>query len=395
VLLDCFTCHQFCAGCSRYRDAKKFSEHTQCYDCRAREPVSETSINLVLHPTRAPPLFDEDHSVGAHVSFATRMLIVIMNLLGFSMSLIVEWSGHTQHSIDRWIDRFEQTGNVLDEPRTGRPRITNETVDAAIISAAEEEKFITPRVIRDKVRVQASKRTVRRRLNEAGLFGRVARFSWPLSEEHINQRLDFATEYADWTGDNWSTVLFTDEAHIWLDNQSQIWVQRPEDTAFLDQYMVHRPPSHDKISLWAGFSALGVTQIHIITGTLDSDKLIDILAIELPRYTRRVWGSGSWNLLQDNSPIHTSEAVTEWLDSKNVRRFKFPSYSPDLNPMENVWALLKRELDHDFHANLVELHDAILDCWNNISLDILLVLVESMPRRLEAVRVQRGFKTKY
>jgi hypothetical protein len=323
------------------------------------------------------------------------MLIVIMNLLGFSMSLIIQWSGRTQLTINHWIDRFEQADNVLDELRIGRPRITHESVDAAIVSAAEEAKFITPRVIRDRLQVRVSKRTIRRRLDEAGLFGRVARFSWPLSQENIDARLAFATDYADWDGNDWSRVLFTDECHIWLDNQSQIWVQRPEDAAYLDPYMVHRSPSHEKISIWAGFSVTGVTRIHVIHGNLNAVKLVDILATELPKYTGRVWGSREWYLLQDNSPIHRANELKDWLDSKNVRRFDFPPYSPDLNPMENIWAWLKKKLDHDCYENVDELQTALLDTWNSMPIDILFALVKSMPDRLEAVRAQRGFKTKY
>jgi transposase len=100
-------------------------------------------------------------------------------------------------------------------------------------------------------------------------------------------------------------------------------------------------------------------------------------------------------LLQDNSPVHTSDEVQDWLADNEIPRFDFPRYSPDLNPMENLWAYLKRELDHDFYENTEQLAVAVQNQWNKIPLEILLALVESMPHRLEAVRVHRGFKTKY
>jgi transposase len=352
-------------------------------------------MTVVLNPVHPAPLFDEDRSVGAHVTFATRILIVIMNLLGFSMSYIMQWTGRTQLTIKHWIDRFEQAGNVLDAPRTGRPHITSEEVDAAIVSAAEEAKFITPRVIRNQLHIPVSKRTVRRRLDEAGLFGRVARFSWPLSQDTIDARLAFANDYGNWDGDDWSRVLFTDECNVWLQAHGQVWVQRPEDAAYLDEYMVHRSPSRDKVSIWAGFSATGVTRIHMIDGNLNAPQLVGILASEIQPYVRRVWGTQQWYLLQDNSPIHQSNEVSDWFDTKNIRRFDFPAYSPDLNPMENLWAWLKRQLDQAFYTNVAELRDAVVKAWNNIPVDILFALVKSMPDRLEAVRVQRGFKTKY
>ena len=94
-------------------------------------------------------------------------------------------------------------------------------------------------------------------------------------------------------------------------------------------------------------------------------------------------------------PDSPSKPVKDWLDSKNVRRFDFPPYSPDLNPIENVWAWLKKELDHNFYENVDELRTTLLDTWNSMPIDILFALVKSMPDRLDAVRAQRGFKTKY
>jgi transposase len=324
-----------------------------------------------------------------------RALLVIMHKLGFSTPLIVQWSGHTLRTIRHWITHFEQHGEVLDEPRRGRPRATTQELDEAIISIAEEQRFVTPRMVRNQLRAPVSTRTIRNRLDEAGLFGRVARISYPYTEEHIDKRLQFANDYAGWDGNDWSTVLFCDEAHIWLGGASQIWVQRPEDTAFLDEYMIHGGARHARISVWAGFSALGLTRIHVVEGNLDSTKLIGIFSAELIQYARRTWPDQAWNLLQDNSPIHNADDVQDWLDDKGVIRFDFPKYSPDLNPMENLWASLKREVEKDFPTNIEELTESVRKCWSEIPLELLLVLASSMTKRLEAVRVVRGFRTKY
>jgi hypothetical protein len=126
----------------------------------------------------------------------------------------MEW--YPLSTIHRWVNRFSAAGDVLDAPGRGRRRVTTQEIDAAIVSLAEEEKFITPRVIRNRLGVRASVRTIRRRLDEAGLFGRVAQISWPLSQDVIQERLTFAEDYAGWDGNDWGSVLFSDEACIWL-----------------------------------------------------------------------------------------------------------------------------------------------------------------------------------
>ena len=79
--------------------------------------------------------------------------------------------------------------------------------------------------------------TIRRRLNEAGLFGHVARKEYPFTSDHIRKRLSFGNGYQGWTEDQWDTVLFSDETHIEMGPHGQVWVQRPLGAAFEPHYM--------------------------------------------------------------------------------------------------------------------------------------------------------------
>lgn len=265
----------------------------------------------------------------------------------------------------------------------------------AIVDLAIDRRFVTPRGITHELQLALSHDTVRRRLDEAGLFGRVARKEYPFTPDHIRARLSFANGYASWTEANWDTVVWSDECHIECGQHGQVWVQRPVGAALDPQYIGHKVPHPPRLSIWGCMSGTGVGGLHIFTDTLDAPLMRTILSTHLLPSAARLVPSSTWWFQQDNDPKHTSRLVQHWLFTHGIQTIDFPPYSPDLSPIENLWANLKRRVEHRSARNIDELAVHVREEWAATDPTFLSSVVHSMPRRCQLVVQNSGHKIHY
>ena len=98
--------------------------------------------------------------------------------------------------------------------------------------------------------------------------------------------------------------------------------------------------------------------------------------------------------MHDNDPKHTSGLVEDWLKQKTIQTLPWPSFSPDINPIENLWDELERKVKKHQPKNLQELEVQLTQEWNNIELSVLEKLVDSVASRLYERVKMKGYPTK-
>ena len=93
--------------------------------------------------------------------------------------------------------------------------------------------------------------------------------------------------------------------------------------------------------------------------------------------------------------VNVLKFVGTWLFNNGIQLIDFPPYSPDLNPIENLWSDLARRVEQFQCETMEELQDIVAEEWKKTSKQLLRKLAKSMPARCQAVIDAKGDHTIY
>ena len=107
--------------------------------------------------------------------------------------------------------------------------------------------------------------------------------------------------------------------------------------------------------------------------------------------------STQWMFAQDNAPPHTSIAAKEYCRAASIRCLPWPSCSPDMNPIENVWAWLKRVVRRKVQLGncLDKLAAHITSAWESMPQEMVDRYISRMPERIGSLIKEKGGHTDY
>jgi transposase len=337
------------------------------------------------------------------LSVGKRAQVHLLHTDGLSQRQIANRLGVSRGAVRRCIDRLKEDNSespsYKSRQRSGRPRATSTRTDISIIKCAKR----SPRASSVKIQSQlpldsrVSTRTIRRRLFNAGLKSRRPAKKPLLTKKNVRDRILFCRKYKQWSSDQWENVMFSDESTFTQFYAFSRHVRRPAGKRDDPRYCTSSVKQSAKLMVWGCFSGKGgrgglwfmpkgETITAAVYRSVLETKLINFLRIHDVEH-----------FLHDGAPCHTAKVVTKWLADEGVSVIApWPGSSPDLNPIENLWTVMKRRVAAHNPTSLDNLKEVVKKVWvQETSLDYCRTLARSMPSRIAAVLAANGHHTKY
>jgi inhibitor of nuclear factor kappa-B kinase subunit alpha len=328
-----------------------------------------------------------------------RGAVVALHNEGLSPSEISKRLEMDLSTVCKQIKRYKQLGTLEDRPRSGRP----------VTATTKKNKEI----IRNRIR-RNSQRSMRKMAKDLliseGSVRKIVKTQLKLhpyklsTAHHLTDQMkaDRLKKVRKMkrlaAAGRHRSILFTDEKLFTVEQHHNHQNDRqllPKDAE--RPPVVTRSNFASSVMVWAGICATGKTPLVFIEkGVKVTAKVYQdqILKDVLDPWARQHFGNQDWTLQQDWAPSHSAKttiALCKELFPNIWEKDIWPSYSPDLNPMDySVWSILEKKVCSTRQNSLESLKEGLQRAWDEITEEDLRPIIDNFPKRLEACIKARG-----
>jgi transposase len=309
-----------------------------------------------------------------------------------------------RNTIKRENDRKDQKSS----PQSGRPKKISLEEQRHLLALIEQDHHIKMRKLSEAVQSSPSVRTVQR------LFHTLHIQKWKQCErpeitpENAEKQLRWAETYAGYTAEDFNRVIWSDECLVERGaGIRRIYTFRsPRQQIIKRDVHAIRCGKGVKQMFWAAFGFNRRTGLLPLDGDPDAARggvTAWVIRGVYKSFLPDILGPGDI-FMHDGASVHRAYIVQQLLEDMGVEVMVWPPYSPDLNPIKNLWALMKAKI-YELHPELERAPDteetlqllikAAIEAWHAIDERVLQNLCHTMPHRVQAILRADGWYTSY
>ncbi len=125
---------------------------------------------------------------------------------------------------------------------------------------------------------------------------------------------------------------------------------------------------HSQWWFGAAMSSAGVGPLCFLKSTVNAAIYQEILEHFMLPSADKLYGDADFIFKQDLAPAHTVKCTKSWFNDHGVTVLNWSANSPDLNPIENLWSMVKRKMRDTRPNNVDDLKAAIKAAWASLHL---------------------------
>ncbi len=266
----------------------------------------------------------------ADLTVVQKTIIDTLHKEGNTITFIAKEAGCSQSAVSKHVNR-----KLSGRKKCVRKRCTTNRENRSLMSIVKQNEFKNLGKLHmewTEAGVKAPRATTHRRVKEFGYSCHQRRLTW-------------AKEKKNGTVAQWSKVFFSDESKFCISfgNQgSRVW--RKGGEAHSPSCLKSSVKFPQSVMIWGAMSSAGVGPLCFLKTNVTATVYQYILERFMLPSADQHFKDADFIFRQDVAPAHTAKSTKSWLNDHGVDVVDWPANSPNLNPIEYLWGIVKRKM---------------------------------------------------
>ncbi|KAL4478219.1 hypothetical protein ABPG72_016531 [Tetrahymena utriculariae] len=327
------------------------------------------------------------------------LIVVSYKYFGFSQAEIVKDFGFAQSTVSRILKRYNQTGGVSNQyENCGRTPMKEQhpEVSSLIKEQLVENRTISTRQIayqlQEQHNIDISHVTVCSIMDDEGFDYKRTKQIHLLTTENKLERMKYITKQM--ASPKLKFYVFSDESIFQVDKfNSFTWCNGDDITNIYERKQ--NSYANRQCHVWAAISLMGKTDLFVHTTKVDSNAYMNCIEnCLLPFRNKAIPKRNACYLVQDGAPSHKAQNTMGYFEEQRIKVIQLPPWSPDLNPIELIWNIMKIEfkkrVTKDIFQTKQEIQSCLQEIWETITQEQIENCINSVIQNLPHILNKNG-----